>query len=58
MLFAGILHFLSSLPLGGLQKKSNEEFIAQKLCATPHGGTEKTFTLLLCFLEYQHMVEH
>lgn len=57
MLSARLFHFLFSLPLGGLQK-SHEQLIAQKLRATPHGATEKTFILLLCFLEDQHMVEH
>lgn len=57
MLFAGILHFLSSFPPGGLQKKSNEELIAQKLLQL-HVVEQKRLSFHCCAFLNHHMVEH
>lgn len=58
VLFARILPFSFLSSSRRTTKEQWGELIAQKLCAAPRGGTEMTFTLLLCFLEYRHMVEH
>lgn len=48
VLFAGILHFPSSLPLWGLQKSSKRSLGLQNcMKPTPHGGTEKNHSAIV-----------